>query len=62
MAEREAKPSRPAIKRRAGLVIRTAAGAAVGVLGVVVLFAALQDRYDALGIGALGLWLLTGMP
>ena len=38
------------------------AGAAVGALIVMIVLAILHGRYDALGIAAVGAWLLTGLP
>ena len=38
------------------------AGAAIGGLIVAIILAMLQGRYDALGIAAVGAWLLTGLP
>jgi hypothetical protein len=38
------------------------AGAAIAALVVAIVLAIMLGRYDALGIAALGTWLLTGLP
>ena len=38
------------------------AGAAFGSLFIAIFTAVILGRYDALGIAALALWLLTGLP
>jgi len=38
------------------------AGAAFGSLFIAIVAAVILRRYDALGIAALALWLLTGLP
>jgi len=38
------------------------AGAAVGTLLIVTIIAIALGRYDALGFGAFGAWLLVGLP
>ena len=38
------------------------AGAAIGSLLIAIFMAIILRRYDALGIAAVALWLLTGLP